>query len=125
MKVLVCGGRNFDDAEAVNKALDIFHAGEPITLIIQGGATGADELAQKWADSHGIWCHVFRPDWATHGSAAGPIRNQRMIDKGQPDLVMAFPGGRGTADMVRRAKAADIHVIEVPPRVVIEQIAGS
>lgn len=50
------------------------------------------------------------PRSATNGKAAGPIRNQRMLDEGKPDLVVAFPGGRGTADMVRRAKAAGVPV---------------
>jgi len=56
---------------------------------------------------------MVRAKWSKHGRAAGPIRNQEMIDECKPDLVVAFPGGRGTADMVRRAKAAGIRVIEV------------
>ena len=42
--------------------------------------------------------------------SAGHIRNQVMLDKGKPDVVVAFPGGRGTADMVRRAEGAGIEV---------------
>jgi hypothetical protein len=53
-------------------------------------------------------------DWKAHGRAAGPIRNQRMIDEHRPELVVAAPGGRGTADMVRRARAAGIEVFEIP-----------
>jgi hypothetical protein len=49
-------------------------------------------------------------DWNTHGRAAGPIRNQRMLDEVKPELVVAFPGGRGTADMVRRAREAGVNV---------------
>lgn len=45
--------------------------------------------------------------------SAGPKRNQRMLDKGKPDLVLAFPGGDGTADMVRKAKSAGVPIIEV------------
>jgi hypothetical protein len=56
--------------------------------------------------------HVeMKPDWKRHGPAAGPMRNQRMLDWG-PDLVVAFAGGKGTADMVRRARAAGVDVIE-------------
>lgn len=47
------------------------------------------------------------------GRAAGPIRHQRMLDEGMPDLVLALPGGRGTADMVRHATLAGVEVIEV------------
>jgi hypothetical protein len=60
---------------------------------------------------------VYPADWAKHGRAASPIRNQQMLDEGRPNLVVAFPGGRGTADMVRRARSAGVEVIEVdkPP----------
>lgn len=113
MRVLVCGGRNFTDATAVYEALDRIHARTRITCIIEGGATGADYLASRWSavrdiDDHARYC----ADWALHGKGAGPIRNQKMIDEGKPNLVVAFPGDRGTADMVQRAKAAGIPVTE-------------
>ena len=73
-------------------------------VVIHGGARGADDLARQWGEiSVGIEGVEFRADWTAHGKAAGMIRNQRMLDEGRPDLVVAFPGGRGTADMVRRA----------------------
>jgi hypothetical protein len=85
------------------------------TVIISGAATGADTAAIDWAVVN--WCQFleFPADWKKLGPSAGPIRNQRMIDEGKPDLVLAFPGGTGTADMVRRAKAAGIKVREVAP----------
>jgi len=39
-------------------------------------------------------------EWDELGKKAGPLRNQRMLDEGKPDLVVAFPGGGGTKDMV-------------------------
>lgn len=110
MKVLVCGGRNFKDREAVFSTLDTIHAEHPITSIIQGGATGADTWAAGWAFEQKIECLCFSPDWETHGKAAGPIRNQEMLTDGKPDLIVAFPGGNGTADMVKKAKAAGIRI---------------
>lgn len=107
MKVLVCGGRDYQDAAAVREALAMVGALE----IITGCAKGADSLAAREAAKRNLPCKVFRADWKTHGRAAGPIRNQEMLDEGKPDLVMAFPGGRGTADMVRRAKAAGVPVM--------------
>jgi hypothetical protein len=56
---------------------------------------------------------VYQADWKGLGRKAGPIRHQQMLDESQPALVVAFPGGRGTADMVCRARGADIEVIEV------------
>ena len=60
--------------------------------------------------SHNIECLTFPADWKTYGRAAGPLRNARMIAEGKPDLVLAFPGGRGTADMTRKARAAGVEV---------------
>jgi predicted Rossmann-fold nucleotide-binding protein len=110
MRVLVCGGRGFKDKEAVFQALDTVHEHHPITSIIQGGATGADTWAAGWAFEHKTECLCFVPDWKTHGKAAGPIRNQQMLREGKPDLVVALPGGAGTADMVRKARSAGIKI---------------
>lgn len=108
MRVLVCGGRDYFDFPRVEEMLSRI----TITSIVHGGASGADALAQEYADDHFIPTLVFEADWAKHGKAAGPIRNEYMLLHGKPDLVMAFPGGRGTADMVRRAKAAGVPVVE-------------
>jgi len=83
-----------------------------VTIVLSGCAPGADTLGTEWAEAKGI--QVARPaDWNTHGRAAGPIRNQQMLDEGKPELVVSFPGGRGTADMVRRVRAAGIEVISM------------
>lgn len=118
MRVLVCGGRNFSRFNRGEARLVIEHLNRlsdergPLT-IIEGGAPGVDSTAHAWARTWGAGCETYRAEWTKHGRAAGPKRNQRMIDEGKPDLVVAFPGGRGTADMVRRARAAGIEVIEV------------
>lgn len=83
-------------------------------IVIQGGATGADEHARTWCYVAGVQCITCLALWEKHGKAAGPIRNQKMLDDFQPELVLAFAGGRGTADMVRRAKAAGVLVREIP-----------
>jgi len=116
VRVLVCGGRNFTDWQTVRNTLrNLIAERGLITAIIHGGASGADRMAHVFADFQRVPCETFKADWEAHGKAAGPIRNRRMIDEGKPDLVVAFPGGRGTADMIRRAKAAGIEVIEVRP----------
>lgn len=113
MKVLVCGGRDYTDRYHVDNVLDaVLWRYFGITELIHGGANGADRLAGDWASLRGIPVRVFHADWRTHGKAAGPIRNQKMLDESKPDLVVAFPGGRGTADMVCRAMAVGIEVLE-------------
>ncbi len=113
MRVLVCGGREFANRQMLTAALNRLHQVRGITMIIAGGARGADTMAEWWAKGIGVPCDVYEADWISLGRKAGPIRNQRMLEEGKPDLVMAFPGGRGTADMVRRGKEAGVEVIEV------------
>lgn len=118
MRVLVCGGRDYDDRDRVHNVLcDLNASRGPITCVIHGAATGADEEGMYWAQMMATVQKIthapFVADWRAHGKAAGPLRNQRMLDEGRPDLVVAFPGGRGTADMVRRAEAAGIEIVKI------------
>jgi len=115
MRVLVCGGRNFSDRDRVFAKLNHLYYDPDVWMfeIIQGGATGADMIAKEWTKNKvGCFCWTYTADWKKYGKAAGPIRNQRMIDEGRPDICVAFPGGKGTADIVRRCKAAGIEVID-------------
>ncbi len=64
-----------------------------------------------WARSRQHQAIARMADWTTHGRAAGPIRNARMLAEYHPDLVIAFPGGRGTLDMVSKAERAGVAVI--------------
>ena len=113
MKVLVCGSRHYMNDEKIFFDLDALHKEHGFTLLMEGGATGADSHARHWAESRGVRHRTFWADWRRYGYAAGPIRNQRMLDVGKPDLVVAFPGGVGTADMVARAKKAGVNVLEI------------
>lgn len=111
LRVLVCGGRRFSDRELLFATLDALSP-RPDTLL-HGHAIGADSLADEWARARGVAILGFRAQWEKYGKAAGPRRNQRMLDTGRPRVVIAFPGGVGTADMVRRARAAGIEVREI------------
>lgn len=110
LRVLVCGSRHFADQERVASAMaamvDVLHGQ---LAVIAGGARGADALAAAAARRLGVAVTEYRADWATHGKAAGPIRNQQMLVEGAPQLVVAFDArGRGTADMVARARKAGV-----------------
>ena len=113
MIVLICGGRDFDNADLVRRTMDRLRADRRISYVVQGGSRGADALGQQWAFERGIPSMTFPADWNTHGKAAGPIRNAEMLARSRPDLVVAFPGGRGTADMVGKARNAGVEVLEV------------
>jgi hypothetical protein len=114
--VLVCGGRDGQDVEYVEKTLSrLLAARGPFERLIHGDARGVDRMAGKWARDHGVLEWDFLPEWHRVGADDGLSRNQRMIETGSPDLVIAFPGGAGTENMVELAKAANIEVIEIPP----------
>lgn len=112
MIALICGGRTYWDRNklfaTLNHWQDLSCAtfGGPIHHVIEGGANGADHYAREWALSRGLTVTTYPARWNSEGKAAGPLRNQRMIDLGKPDLFVPFPGGTGTADMIARAVAA-------------------
>ena len=133
MRVLICGSRDWTDTgpaprmpsdtvvprrahpppglggDLIRRELSSLQG---VDVVIEGEAPGADTLTRHAAEELGIPVLPFPADWDRHGRAAGPIRNQRMIDEGHPDLVLAFTqdlnSSRGTADMVARAKRAGL-----------------
>ena len=143
MRILVCGGRDYGEltglkphstlwnkkyAEArhvidsISAYVSQFATVDPTdmeqlpdVIIISGMAKGVDSLAVDWAIVH--WCNVeeYPANWKKYGKAAGFIRNKQMLVEGKPDVVLAFPGGRGTASMVALAKEAGVKVIEFQP----------
>lgn len=111
---IVCGGRDFTDQKMFAAAMgDLIRFRGMPECVVNGGARGADLMAKEWAERHGIEARSVAADWGLHGRSAGPRRNQIMLEKYKPDLVVAFPGGRGTADMVRRSRKAGVDVAEI------------
>lgn len=113
-KILVCGGRNFQNKNLLFKALSSLPFA--VSCVINGGAKGADSLSTQWAIYEDIPYKEYPPDWKKYGKAAGPIRNSEMLQLEDIEYVVAFPGGKGTQDMIRKAKAAGILVIKVRPK---------
>jgi hypothetical protein len=120
MRVLVCGGRYFQDVPLLWRHLDQLHAKSPITCVIEGGSDavageyyGADYWARMWAQARGVNSVTCWADWDQFGRWAGPKRNKEMLERYGPDLVLAFEGGKGTADMVKQAQAAGVAVRSV------------
>jgi hypothetical protein len=108
--ILVCGGRKYYDYSRVAEVLDAYVDKDDI--IIQGGASGADSLAHEWCDDTDMPCATIHAPWDSMGKQAGIIRNEWML-RLKPDKVLAFPGGRGTAHMIRIAKEQGVEVIEI------------
>jgi hypothetical protein len=113
---LICGGRDFADQAMFDGAMyDLLAMRGCPTLVVHGAARGADSMADAWARKMGCQVVPVPANWQAHGKAAGPMRNQKMLDRYRPHFVVAFPGGSGTADMVRRAEAANVTVAEIRP----------
>jgi len=109
-RILVTGGRDLEDEPWVYTELANHIC--PWDHVIVGDATGADQIAAGFARGLGCTVSVHRADWPNRGLSAGPIRNAAMIAE-HPDFVLAFPGGRGTADCIKKAERAGIPVKRV------------
>ena len=116
MLILGCGGRDFIDLNFVNRVLDYIKP----TEVVHGAAKGADLLVDAWAKSNGAKINAYPADWSQYGKRAGYLRNKQMLDM-HPDieLVVAFPGGRGTEMMVQLAQERG-----VPTLVLSESVDG-
>lgn len=112
MKFIVCGGRGYADRDRVFSVLDAVHAKCLIHLLIEGGANGADRLSRDWAIDRGIQVATFHANWDYYKGYAGPMRNQAMADQ-RPDGLIAFPGGKGTAGMIKICEEMDIKVMKI------------
>ena len=109
----MCGGREYKDADTVSSTVDpLFAVYKDKLIVIQGGALGADRLAKDWCYRRRVACAEVYALWRPLGNSAGPIRNEWMLLL-QPDAVIAFPGGSGTASMVRLATQAGVPVRRV------------
>ena len=124
LTVLVCGGRDFNDYELVSKSLqstireyyfEMFGVKPLVSdiFIIHGAAKGADSLAQTFCINNNVEYKAYPADWDKYGKSAGYKRNTQMLVEGKPDLVIAFPGGKGTSMMCKIAEEAGVDVIRI------------
>jgi hypothetical protein len=116
MRVLVCGTRTFSDEKVIRDVLARLPEG---SVIIEGGAKGADRIAERIGGELGLEVLEFAADWDKKGRAAGLIRNQQMLDEGDPDVIYAFYMNEadkqksiGTKDMVRRGINVQVRTVE-------------
>ncbi len=117
IRIGVTGGRNYSDTMVVDTVLSLHkNAIEELgcrMFLVVGDATGADRIAREWAIENllsGDW-QIFEADWNRFGKAAGPIRNQTMLNSGI-DKLCAFPGGTGTANMTFICREAGVYITE-------------
>ena len=114
MKILVCGGRNFNDIAHMTTVLNQAYVQYGKNLcIIQGGAMGADSLAKFWAKGLGLCNIQVDANWDYYDKGAGAVRNKWMIQFCNPDMTLAFKGGKGTANMIEQSILNSIPTFQV------------
>jgi hypothetical protein len=114
VRVLVCGGRAYKNRKRVYRLLKNLHEifGDEL-VVIHGNASGADTLADDFCRENHIKVDVYPAKWDEYGKKAGVLRNQQMLVDGDPNCVIAFPGGTGTAHMCKIARKSGMPVLEV------------
>ena len=123
--VLVCGGRDFatpEDKPKVqwerelhyfNSRMQMLWDQKKPDLLVHGNAEGPDKLSGEFALERECNVMAVPAKWNTHGRSAGPKRNWEMLQLQRVDLVVAFPGGRGTANMIKQATDNEIKVVNL------------
>jgi hypothetical protein len=120
VRVLVTGSRDWEGIWAANRIhviLDFLHnfaqsIDTKLTIVNGACPTGADQIATRWAQrraDEGVDIEVFPADWQKYGKAAGPLRNEAMVQAGA-DLGLAFlrNGSSGTTHTINLARMAYI-----------------
>ena len=128
LRLVVTGSREYREKREVFRVLDAIHARWPVRLLGEGGCrrydkdrnlrpVSADLYAHWWCEYRGVTCLTVFARWAAEGRAAGPRRNERMLDLVNPHIVVAFPGGDGTRNIVQVAVNAGFRQMEAetPP----------
>jgi len=110
MKVIIAGGRNFDDYSLLKSSCDKLLVNQTEIEIVSGKAKGADSLGEKYAKEKGFPIKEFPADWETYGKSAGYKRNLEMAL--YSGALIAFWDGesKGTKMMIELAKKEGLNV---------------
>jgi hypothetical protein len=113
VKILICGSREWNNFDKIKNIL-LKYPQSNETIIIHGNCKGADKISGYLAKQLNMTVEIYSADWKKYGRAAGPIKNQQMLDEGNPEICYAFHENieisKGTKDMVNKCKLANIPV---------------
>lgn len=109
MKVIIAGGRDFNDYNLLKSKCDLLLKNSTNIEIVSGNANGADKLGERYALENNYKLTKFPADWSL-GKKAGYIRNKQMSD--YSDCLIAFWDGcsKGTNHMINLAKQNNLKI---------------
>lgn len=110
MKVIIAGGRTFNDYQLLCEKCDHALSQQTEIEIVSGTANGADKLGERYAKEKGYSIKQFPADWNKFGKSAGYKRNEDMAKYG--DALIAFWDGesKGTKHMIDLAKQYQLKI---------------
>jgi len=111
--IFVCtGGRDHNNPELIGRILS---AVDPKGIIVGDCPTGVDLYVRAWCERNRINFTVFEADWCEYGKAAGPLRNEDMIDFAlkMNAILLSFKGGKGTKNCTDYARSKNMIVMEI------------
>lgn len=107
----IVGSRDFQDYDRLCEVISEWCSEHgSIDGIVSGGCKGADTLAERYAADNKIPMEIHPPDWIRHGSRAGPVRNQKIVDSATHMIAFPSRNGRGTQDSIRKAEKKGIAI---------------
>lgn len=110
MKVIIAGGRDFNNYELLKERCDYFLQNQTEIEIVSGNANGADKLGEQYAIERNYSLKIFKAEWDKYGKSAGMIRNTEMSNYG--DTLIAFWDGKskGTSHMINESRKKNLKV---------------
>lgn len=107
VKLIIAGGRLYEfTVDDYARLASI----KGITEVVTGGAKGADECGQVWAEQQGYPVRIFEAQWTKKGRQAGILRNLEMAN--YADALAVFPGQKGTNHMAETAYREGLKVYD-------------
>lgn len=110
LRIIVAGGRDFNDFELLKSKCDYYLQNQKGVLIVSGCAKGADKLGERYAKLRSLKVYRFPAEWEMYGKVAGFIRNKEMAKNA--DALIAFWDGksRGTKHMIETARKIGLKI---------------
>ena len=110
--IAVVGSRTFTSYKLLRDTLVPIIGNDEVTLI-SGGARGADQLAQRFANEYGLAITIYYPDWVKYKRSAGMLRNEKIVNVATEMVAFRVSNSKGTTHCIGLAERKGIPVTVV------------